>query len=241
MDDAAYEALAAMESHYWWHVGRRRILDDQVRRVAAGGRPRILNVGCGTGGTIAMLERHGPVVNVDVSDRAIAHMERLGHTAVKVDGVELPFPDESFDIVAAFDVLEHIAEDVKALVEWRRVLRPGGRLLLTVPAHPWLWSAYDVSQHHYRRYTRTALRTAVVDAGLAPRRISYAIAFSLPLIAGFRLLSRVTGGRAANEASYVLVPELVNRAFIGLIAVEARLHRRIAVPFGTSLLAELSR
>jgi SAM-dependent methyltransferase len=242
VETAAYETLAAMESHYWWHVGRLRILDRQVHRIAAGRRLRILNVGCGTGGTVAMLQRYGSVVNVDVSDQAIAFMTRLGHTdTVKVTGVDLPFEDGSFDLVAAFDVLEHIDPDVPALREWRRVLRPDGRVLLTVPAHPWLWSGYDVSQHHHRRYTRRSLRAASAGAGLTPRRISYAIAFSLPLIVGFRLLAGATGRPLGSQASYVPVPGPVNRAFIGMLALEARMHGRLPVPFGTTVLGELAR
>jgi SAM-dependent methyltransferase len=241
VDVDAYETLAEMESHYWWHVGRLRILDAQLRRLAGAGRPHILNVGCGTGGTVGMLERHGTVVNVDVSDQAIAHMARLGYDdVVKVDGIELPFEDATFDLVAAFDVLEHIEKDATALVEWARVLRPGGRILLTVPAHQWLWSGFDVAQHHHRRYNRRTLRAAVLQAGLTPRRISYAIAFSLPLVAGFRLLAEARNRPPEDQTGYVRVPRPVNRAFIGMLALEARMHHVMRVPFGTSVLAELS-
>jgi SAM-dependent methyltransferase len=242
LDVGAYDTLAAIEDHYWWHVGRLRILDEQVRLVAGGRRLRILNIGCGTGGTVAMLERHGSVVNVDVSDEAIAYMARKGYPGTtKVEGVELPFADGSFDLVAAFDVLEHIEDDVAALREWRRVLRAGGQVLVTVPALGWLWSEFDEIQHHRRRYTRSTLRAAGESSGLVPGRISYAIAFSLPLIAGYRMLHKLLPGSGRAKATYVPVPPRINRLFIEILGIEAKIHRRALVPFGTSVLGKFMK
>jgi ubiquinone/menaquinone biosynthesis C-methylase UbiE len=146
--------MSDREKNYWWHVGRLDILEKQIETIQKdnGDKPlSILNIGCGTGGTVAMLERHASeLVNVDVSKEAIKFMKQSGYSAILVEGTSLPFNANKFDLVVAFDVLEHIEDDSSALKEWRRVLKKGGTLLITVPAHQWLWSGHDVPLQHFR-------------------------------------------------------------------------------------------
>jgi SAM-dependent methyltransferase len=244
MEPTEYEQMEQVERTHWWHVGRLEILRRELNRRLPARRPdeplEILNVGCGTGGTIRMLEAFGRVRNVDVSEHAISFTRRQGFESVeKVGSHLLPYPDSRFDVVAAFDVLEHIADDEAALAEWLRVLRPGGTLLLSVPAYQWLWSGHDVALHHHRRYIRGQISGLAERVGLEVVRISYAIVFSLPLVVCFRFLERLRGG--ANSTSYVPVPESINRLFTALLRLEARLHRIVRFPAGSSVLATLRK
>ena len=235
--------MAEREQTYWWHVGRLRIIQTYLRSIKGSKRDfHILNVGCGTGGTVAMLESLGSVDNVDVSDEAIRFMNQKGYANItKVEGVTLPFKNETFDAIGAFDVLEHIEAEIDALKEWKRVLKKDGAILVTVPAYQWLWSGHDVSLYHKRRYTRKRLAESAQKAGLRVEKNSYAIVFSLPLIVGFRLLNKVLGRETTSETSDVDVPQWVNTLFIRLLYTEAYLHRITPLPAGTSVVAVLRK
>ena len=201
-----------------------------------------MNVGCGTGGTIRMLEQFGDVDNVDISDDAIKFMKKAGFEKIhKVDGIKLPFKDNTFDMVGAFDVLEHIDTDEAALKEWRRVLKPGGAVVLSVPAYRFLWGDHDISLYHHRRYTRRELVRKATGAGLDKEVATYAIVFSLPLIVGFRMFNKLSGRKTDSETSYVEVPKFINSLFTWLLYVEAFFHRYITFPFGTSVMAILRK
>ncbi len=243
MNSVEYDRMAEREQTYWWHVGRLKILDSYVGRYCSDrSNVKLLNVGCGTGGTLPMLEKYGTVDNVDTAAAAIKYMKRRGYTRVtKVDGSKLPFRPASYDIVAAFDVLEHISDDVDALREWSRVLKPGGRILLSVPAYQWLWSMHDVSLHHKRRYTRSRLQKTAQTAGLELVRGSYAIVAPLPFIVLFRLLRSFSKKKVTAETSYVSVPRFLNQFAVGLLSIEAWLHTYIRFPLGTSLVVVLKR
>lgn len=243
MKKTEYARMAEREATYWWHLGRLKIIETYLRQATKDKQKiKILNVGCGTGGTLPLLEKYGTVDNVDVSDEALKFMKKLGYSRLtKVDGTTMPFKDNSYDIVVAFDVLEHIKDDAAALREWRRVLKPGGEIVMTVPAFQWLWSGHDVSLYHFRRYTTGRVRRLAQAAKLHPRRTSYAIVFSLPLIVGFRTLHKLTGKTADSETSYVDVPNWVNSLFTRFLGVEAWFHRYIRFWLGTSVIARLQK
>lgn len=239
MNTIEYATMAEREKTYWWHLGRLRIIERYIAFVhKTGGRYKILNIGCGTGGTIDMLEKYGTTDNVDVSDSAIAYMKQNGYGRIrKVKDIKLPYKDQTFDMVGAFDVLEHIKKEVPALKEWSRVLKNDGAIIITVPAYQWLWSEHDTSLHHQRRYTTKRLKEAARKAGLKPQKISYAIVFSLPLIAGFRFVHKILGKKADSATSYVDVPDWVNKFFTKLLYIESGLHTHISLPAGTSVVA----
>lgn len=243
MDKTEYARLAEFEQNYWWHQGRLEIIATYLKRASQNRvNSTILNVGCGTGGTIDMLEKFGKVDNVDTSDEAIAFMKSLGHGSVtKVDDINLPFGDKIYDIVGAFDVLEHIEDHKSALCEWKRVLKDDGAIVVTVPAYQWLWSQHDVSMHHWRRYTVKSLMAVAAEAGLRPERVSYAISFSLPLVVGFRLGSKILRRNTDSETSYVPVPRAINQLFMALLKVEAKLHNTVSLPAGTSVITILRK
>lgn len=242
MEKSEYARLAEYEQSYWWHQGRLEIIQTYMRRASRNRpSPAILNVGCGTGGTIKMLEKFGTVDNVDTSDDAIGFAQKLGYKNItKVDDINLPFKDAVYDIVGAFDVLEHIEDHKSALSEWKRVLKDDGAIVVTVPAYQWLWSGHDVTMHHWRRYTMKSLTALAAEANLRPERKSYAIGFSLPLVAGFRLASKVLN-RADSEASFVPVPGAINKLFTALLKAEAKLHDTVSLPAGSSLITILRK
>lgn len=236
---AEYAMMAKREKTYWWHLGRLRIIHAYIRPVRAQKKKfTILNIGCGTGGTIDMLEAFGVTDNADISDEAIKFMKKQGYTRItKVENIKLPSKAKTYDMVGAFDVLEHIEDQVGALKEWKRVIKDDGAIIITVPAYQWLWSGHDVSLHHKRRYTLKRLTDAANEAGLKPEKKSYAIVFSLPLVAGFRVLDRVLRRKPSSETSYVNVPTWINSFFTKLLYGEARLHNVISFPCGTSIIA----
>jgi SAM-dependent methyltransferase len=238
-----YATMAEREQNYWWHLGRLRIIQTYIQRAKKNKETlKIMNIGCGTGGTIDMLESFGEVDNVDISDEAIKFMKERGYTRItKVDDIELPFRSKSYDLVGAFDVLEHIEDQVGALKEWKRILKDDGAVVITVPAYQWLWTDHDVSLHHKRRYTTQRLAEAAAEAGLKPEKQSYAVVFSLPLVAGFRLLNKALGRKADSETSYVSVPNWTNKAFTAMLYGEAKLHQKLKFPFGTSVVTILRK
>jgi SAM-dependent methyltransferase len=243
VEKSEYARLAEYEQSYWWHQGRLEIIQTYMKWASRNrSTPTILNVGCGTGGTINMLEKFGTVDNVDTSDEAIVFANRLGHRNItKVDDVDLPFKDKVYDIVGAFDVLEHIEDHRSALSEWKRVLKDDGAIVITVPAYQWLWSGHDVIMHHWRRYTMKSLLALAADTGLQPEKKSYAIGFSLPLVAGFRLASKILDKGVDSAASFVPVPRAINAFFTALLKVEAKLHNTISLPAGSSLITILRK
>ena len=157
----------------------------------AGSSPErsILDVGCGTGSMLPLLGRFGAAQGVDTEPKAIELCHERGLTAARLyDGSRLPFDDAEFDVACAFDVIEHIPDDVAALRDMARVVRPGGRLVLTVPAFPFLWGPQDEISHHERRYTRATLRAAVAAAGADLRHMSFFNTLLFPPIAAVRVL-----------------------------------------------------
>jgi SAM-dependent methyltransferase len=205
MEQHTYAIMYEVEGSHWWFAGRRRILESFVRRIVAdldlrARRPRILDVGCGTGANLEMLAQFGETEGVDVSADALAFCRARGLDQVKLGAAEqLPYADASFDLVTALDVVEHLDDDLGGLREMRRVLRPGGRALLFVPAFMWLWGVQDDVSHHRRRYTLPQLTGRVRAAGFAVERATYAnLTFFAPILAG-RLLMRATGARPASE------------------------------------------
>lgn len=236
MKKTEFEHLAKMEEKYWWHAGRLRIIQKQLQLINKDkSNTQILNIGCGTGGTVPLLEQYGEVVNVDVSKEAIKYCEDKGVKNIHLyNGRNLPFSDSSFDIGVALDVLEHIKDDDEALMEWWRVLKPGGVLVMTVPAYQWLWSKHDDNLHHFRRYRAFRLKQMLISGGFEVKKCTYAIVFSFPLIAAFRVLRKVIG--TEQKSTYVQLPTIINSLFTKLLYMEAKIITKVNFPFGTSIL-----
>src|SRR3989344_9344000 len=183
METYEYGRIAKRESFYFWHIGRREILREALSR-ALGGRKdlKILDYGCGPGGNILFLKDFGNVLGADISPTAIEFAKTRGfEELVKVSDHTVPFPDASFDVVSSLDVFEHIDTDEAAMKEGFRVLKPGGVLLTTVPAHRWLWSAHDVVLHHFRRYARQEIKLKLKGAGFEIVEWSHFVTTAVPI------------------------------------------------------------
>ena len=165
------------EDRHWWYRGRRRVLERVLDELGAGtaGTPiRILDAGCGSGRNMVELARRGTVTGVELSLPSVEKaLERGCGEVIKGSVLEMPFADASFDLAVSLDVIEHLEDDLGALRELRRVVAPGGALLLTVPAYQWLWSGHDEINHHQRRYTMRSLRAVAEQAGWRQVRTSY--------------------------------------------------------------------
>ena len=243
MQSHHYPILYEVEESHWWYLGRRRIIECLVEQICSdidGANPRILDVGCGTGANLKMLARYGQAEGVDISQQAVAFCRERGLDSVKLGAVEqLPYENESFDLVTALDVIEHLDNDVAGLREIRRVLRPGGFALVFVPAFMFLWGVQDEVSNHRRRYTMTSLLKAVNTAGFSVQWASYANAsFFLPVLA-VRTIMRWLGIRAETE--YGINIPLMNRPFSKLFAAERFILKRGKLPFGVSAVCVVKR
>jgi SAM-dependent methyltransferase len=231
-----YEA----EDTYWWFIGRRHLVRRLILHLSGQAADRrILDAGCGTGGTLDAVADLGEAWGVDISPDALEFCRGRGHTNLKLCPAEaLDFPDGSFDFVLSCDVLEHLEDDGRALAEIRRVLRPGGYGIITVPAHKWLWSAHDVALEHRRRYSSGELREKLRAAGLRIVRFSYAVSFMFPALIGFRIYRRITPAGRKPQTEFLKVPRLASQMLIAMLHWEATLiSHGIPLPPGATLVA----
>jgi SAM-dependent methyltransferase len=236
MMEHTYPILFQVEQAHWWHVGRRKIIASFVEEICSRVRdrkPRILDVGCGTGANLLLLSQYGDAEGVDISDDALAFCHERGLKKVKSGSAEqLPYDDESFDLVTALDVVEHLDDDLAGLKEMRRVLRPGGRALVFVPTFMFLWGLQDDVSHHRRRYRLPELKRLMAEAGLEVERASYVnITFFLPVFL-IRQFMNLTGIKADSENN-INVPAL-NGILGSLLAAERLPLRYLNFPFGVS-------
>lgn len=229
-----YRSLEALEDEYWWHRNRLRLARSWLRD-AAGKRPSVLDLGCGTGGFLAQLARDldsRDAVGVEASPFGLEACRRRGIDAIERDLAQ-PFDlHRAFDVVTAMDVLEHLPDEASALESARRNLRAGGLFLASVPALPWLFSTWDQSLGHHRRYTRRRLHALVEAAGFDVLRCSYAFAYALAPAVVRRLV-----GRDYTEETCVFppVPSWLNALLRGVGAVETGWLRHARLPLGLSV------
>ena len=238
MRDYTYEILYESEEEHWWLASRRRMVVDWVMHRYPGRHDlRILDVGCGTGMMLVEMARLGQAQGIDASDEALGFCHQRGLTAVQKGNVlQLPFADGSFDVLTGVDILEHIDDDVAALREWRRVLKPGGRLFLFVPAHRWLWSLQDEISGHRRRYTAPVLKRAVEEAGLVVERQSYVSTYLFLVIIVGRIWLKALRRFREVRTENTLHPSWSNGMLRRVFSAEIPLLRRVNFPFGASLL-----
>jgi SAM-dependent methyltransferase len=240
MDRIVYDRMAAHDSTHWWYRARRDILADYLAR--EGNLPsdaRILEIGCGTGHNLPMLGEFGAVDALELDDEARAMAEkRLGRAVMSAPLPELAgVPEHQYDLVGAFDVIEHIDDDRAALVSIASRLKPGGKFVMTVPAHQWMWSAHDVVNHHKRRYSKGALKRLVEGSPLKLERIGYFNSLLFPLAVAERLSSRMRG---KEDVDLKLPSAPLNKALERCFAAERHLIARLPLPPGLSLFAVAS-
>jgi SAM-dependent methyltransferase len=241
MDKALMKVMLEVDEHHWWYRGRRRIIAAELDRLMLPARAAILDAGCGSGRTMQDLVRYGTVQGLELDPDAAAVARDRGHGEVQIGRLEeLPWPDASFDLITSLDVIEHTPDDRVALRELRRVCRPGGTLLLTVPAYQALWSHHDEVNHHFRRYSRRMLRTAARDAGWHVLRMTSFNSLLLAPAAAVRVAQRRRDANGSASANLELGPSWLNGVLEQPLALEARwLARGRTLPAGLSLLAVL--
>jgi SAM-dependent methyltransferase len=239
MEDSYESDTLAVEENHWWYHGRRRIVVDLVAGLPLPPEPRILDAGCGSGRNLAELARFGTAVGLEPSERGAEVARERGVGEVVEASIDtMPFEDASFDLVCLLDVLEHIEDDRRALRELRRVARPGGLLLITVPAYPQLWSSHDELNLHYRRYTRPVLLERAVEAGWRPLRTTHFNLLLLPVAAAWRFAERLRPDKDDDHQTSELVrtPASVNWLLEQPLRAEAALLRGgRRIPAGLSL------
>jgi ubiquinone/menaquinone biosynthesis C-methylase UbiE len=242
MNRDEYERMYRLEDTYWWFVARRRLAASLFAEVTYGiERPLLLDLGCGTGALLDDLAHAATVVGADFSPDALAfcraRSEASGsrHRLARADARALPFATDAFDCVTALDIIEHLDRDRDALGEIRRVLRPGGHLLATVPAFMSLWSSHDEALHHQRRYVAPQFRALVESVGLTVLKVSYVVTSLFPIVWLLRRWDRLAQRSAPAEAHIVPVSRPVNAALVALSDWEARLLRRWNLPVGLTV------
>jgi len=242
VDYAEYEKMYHLEQTYWWFQGRKRIVMGLLEPMLAEpqGAPRakrVVDLGCGTGLILDELRRHAHPVGVDFSPRALEFCRRRDlDSLVRAEVSLLPLRSESADIVTALDITEHVEHDDRMIAEIARTLRPGGRVLITVPAHPFLWSEHDETLWHKRRYTRRSLLSLFQGKPLEVERCTYAITFTFLPIVLFRLLQKINPIRREPRTHLIVLPSWANSLLTKILGLEAWLLRRMNLPFGVSLL-----
>jgi SAM-dependent methyltransferase len=246
MEAAAYRQFRVLEERHWWFRGRRAVYLGLVRHHLGSARPRrVLDLGCGVGGFLAGLAELGErVVPTDLDRASLAHCKERGFgLGVVSDGYALPFADRSFELVCLFDALEHIPDEARALSEVARVLAPGGHVVASVPAYPFLYANNDRVARHCRRYTRASLARALAGAGLELERNTHTNVFLFPLILPTvlllklweRLLQRRPDPERTNLS--VPIPASVQSLLYRVFAAELFFTCRFDWPAGHSILA----
>jgi SAM-dependent methyltransferase len=250
MDPTFYASYFRHETIHWWFRWRFDLISDVLGSLRQDGPLRILDAGCGTGQMLKCLESHGDAIGIDSSPQAIGYARERGvQRLVRGSITDPPFRDGSFDCVVALDVIEHVDDDIGILTKLHEVVKPGGYLIVTVPAFRTLWSEHDEINQHKRRYRAGQLRRLVEEAGFDLQRVSYCnTALFLPVLAMrkaknlLRSVRRVRGdARKTLRSDLDEYPAPINAALYWLMRGETRLMRHVDLPFGVSILAVARR
>lgn len=237
------------EDDHWWFSSRTRALNTVMNPILSGHPDlKLLDVGCGAGNMIHHLSRYGQVKGLEIDERPVKKARERGYDVQQFDATRpMPFVDNTFDVVTTLDVIEHNQDDVSILADSFRILKPGGYMIITVPAYMWLWTYNDDLNAHVRRYTAGELRQKLGDTGFNIVRVTYNNFFLFPLAATLLLLRQATDRKKELASHHVSQEEyqvelepaspLVNSVLTTVGKVEAGLMRRLDLPFGTSLIA----
>jgi SAM-dependent methyltransferase len=228
-----------VEDRHWWYQGRRRVIERAIERLGLPEQARILDAGCGSGRNMVELAHHGAVTGIELSETSV-ELARERNVGEVLEGsvMDMPFDDAAFDLTVSLDVIEHLEDDVGALGELRRVTKPGGALLVTVPAYQWLWSGHDEVNHHHRRYSRRTLLAAARSAGWHPERFTNFTSLLLPGAILMRALERFKPSTSKSSLDLWIPPAPLNWALRQPSYLEAAvIGRGGSIPAGLSLLA----
>ncbi len=237
MNLAEYQTMYEHEQRHFWFRGTRAVVFDQVRDLLA--QPlNVADVGCGTGGTMSQMPSAWSVIGVDFSHDALVFSKSRGHAALaRASGEAVPLKSGSFDLAFALDVIEHCRDDAAVASELFRILRPGGRLVTTVPAYQALFGPHDVALQHHRRYRRSVFGRLLSSAGFEVRKLTYFNTVLFPPSAAVRLAQRLAPAPAQSESNLSVPMGPLNALFTKLFDAERLALRGVSFPFGLSILA----
>lgn len=240
MNPEVFREMAQVQETHWWFVARRKVLARFIAGMSLRADAKILELGCGPGGNLAMLNQFGKLDAMECDNAACEVANSLSICQVKQGCLpdNVPYTHASYELICMLDVLEHIEADALALQSAAQLLKPTGRLLITVPAYPWLWSSHDEAHHHHRRYTRHTLSKVAELAGLRVERIGYFNSLLFPAILTARLLAKLTGRTPASDAAQP--PPPINWVLKHIFQIERHIVPFRLFPFGTSVLAVLT-
>ena len=240
MERVVYDQMAELDERHWWYRARREVLAALIARlVQPPAGARVLEIGCGTGHNLPMLGRFGEVDALELDEKSRQRAEeRLGREIMTAPLPELAgVPDRQYDLIGAFDVIEHIDDDRAAIASIATKLKPSGKFIMTVPAHPWMWSAHDTVNHHKRRYSKRALKALIQNSPLRLERLGYFNSLLFPAAVAERLSSKLRG---KDDAHLALPPAPLNSFLERTFASERHLVGRLPLPPGLSLYAVAS-
>lgn len=239
MDRLVFERMNEQEAVHWWFVARRDLIRTTIKRVLnLPAKAEILEAGCGTGGNLELLQKLGTLdaFEYDHLAREIASGKSKLEVAFGALPNDIPFGQKPYDMIAIFDVLEHIEDDVAALRELGTRLKAEGKVFVTVPALPWLWSPHDERHHHFRRYTGKRFRQTAQAAGLRVEKLFYFNSFLLPFVIGLRLVKTLIRSQSADDN---LPAAWLNKLLYKIFTSERHLIGRVRMPIGLSIAAIL--
>jgi len=234
MEKYLYKDLYELEESHWWHISKRKTGIELIRNFLRVKKPKILDIGCGTGKNLEILSALGTAWGIDISKEAIIFCKKRGLDRVSLCTAERTnFPSSSFDLVTLFDVLEH-TNDEKSISEIFRILKSNGLVILTVPAFSFLWSNWDVVLKHRKRYTKKSLKTILERRGFKIKKISYMYSFLILPVFIIRLI-KSSFYENFYPSDFKLSSPLINRTLLKLTDFERTLIKNCTIPFGTSL------
>lgn len=237
MEEIIYHKTATFEDKHWWFIGRRRLVQEVLDGLFPSGSAQILEVGCGTGGNLSLLSRYGQVYGMELDETARQYALRRNLAPILPGCLpdDIPFHGRLFDLIVLTDVLEHVEEDELSLQRLHLRLKPGGYILITVPAFPFLWSVHDDLHHHKRRYTKSNLSAIVKRTKFDIIILSYINFFLFLPITLLRLYNRLKNIKNSDDLE--MPRPWVNKFLAKLFSLERYfLKKNVSLPFGVSLL-----
>ena len=236
MEIEAQKTYAKLEKYYWWFLGRRIIIRSVLNKFIFS-RIEILDWGCGGGGNYNMLNDFGNVLGVDSSELNIKISKERGiKNVLKLNKIDQLHKSKRFDLITCFDVLEHIKEDKKYLLELKQLLHNDGCVLVTVPAYKFMWTNLDNLLGHHRRYGRKELMKIFEESGYKILKTSYFYTTISPIFILLRMYQKLSGRATSLENHAIKVPEIVNKFLIFTLVIESKILDYFNLPFGTSII-----
>ncbi len=238
MKQEEYRNMRTNDETHWWFLGMAACKIALLERFyKPSQRIDILEAGCGTGWFTKKLEKFGAVTAVDIEEKALEICRQRGITAlIKADIAKIPVQDSLFDLVVCSEVIYHtyVPDDVAVMREFKRILKPGGRVFISVPAHQFLFSPHDVVNLTRQRYSKKQVRELFEREGLDVEFITYANFFLFPIVCAVRMFQKITHAAAASDVKKTIEP--VNTILFAVLRVESLLLRYISLPQGLSIL-----